>query len=585
MGPFYGQPQFGIQQGTTTPQVAIWDGTQAVPIGQLDEVNHVWTSLALGQTGSIFQPSGMTFYPPSTIYGTDVSAFNDSQPGLQAVFNYCVANGLTLVLPPGVYFMSNLVNVTLPTLPSAQARLTVIAYGCTFVRSASNGLNGGFQIGAANGIVTWLGGTIDISRTTHTTTGANALGIASSGAQSTAIIRDVFVFGGPANSFASTSGGDTGFGIGTTNQHIVNCTAQGFADAGFYITGTAEYANPSTQVFMDACLALGCTVGYVFKRNIPRVILGSMRAELCPIAMATAGANDDTHPDTLIATDFSLEHLTAYNCDAGLQLRLANNANIGAIVLQDPGLAGVSGYTSSGAAALNIQGTTGATIRSVTLAGRNAAAPNGLALTGVVTADTTANGGVTYHATNNVVKNIFLSNPGGFSDVVTSVIENANAANNLFETLPSVGVTTPSSLQATSYKMGFATSTWTPAITFGGGNTGITYTTQTGQYTVIGNLLIATFNIALSSKGSSTGAAAIGGLPFTFDSRFNQGITIGNAANFTGLTGALVGNASASLISLAQFSATGIAAISDSSFTNTTTIRGTFIGFISMAYL
>lgn len=57
--------------------------------------------------------------------------------------------------------------------------------------------------------------------------------------------------------------------------------------------------------------------------------------------------------------------------------------------------------------------------------------------------------------------------------------------------------------------------TWTPAISFGGGTTGITYTTQTGTYTKIGNRVLIDGIITLSAKGSSTGAALITGLPFT----------------------------------------------------------------------
>ena len=57
--------------------------------------------------------------------------------------------------------------------------------------------------------------------------------------------------------------------------------------------------------------------------------------------------------------------------------------------------------------------------------------------------------------------------------------------------------------------------TWTPTLKFGGGTTGITYSQQFGQYTKIGRLVTCTFNIFLTSKGSSTGSASIDGLPFT----------------------------------------------------------------------
>jgi hypothetical protein len=60
--------------------------------------------------------------------------------------------------------------------------------------------------------------------------------------------------------------------------------------------------------------------------------------------------------------------------------------------------------------------------------------------------------------------------------------------------------------------------TWTPGISFGGATTGITYTTRTGNYTKIGNLVYFQFVIVLSSKGSSVGTASITGLPFTASS-------------------------------------------------------------------
>jgi hypothetical protein len=56
--------------------------------------------------------------------------------------------------------------------------------------------------------------------------------------------------------------------------------------------------------------------------------------------------------------------------------------------------------------------------------------------------------------------------------------------------------------------------TWTPTITFGGGSTGLTYTSQVGRYTKIGNLVTAFCYIAIANKGSSTGAFLTGGLPF-----------------------------------------------------------------------
>ena len=57
--------------------------------------------------------------------------------------------------------------------------------------------------------------------------------------------------------------------------------------------------------------------------------------------------------------------------------------------------------------------------------------------------------------------------------------------------------------------------TFTPTITFGGGSTGITYSTQIGSYTKIGNKVFYFIYIVLTSKGSSTGGLNVIGMPFT----------------------------------------------------------------------
>lgn len=56
--------------------------------------------------------------------------------------------------------------------------------------------------------------------------------------------------------------------------------------------------------------------------------------------------------------------------------------------------------------------------------------------------------------------------------------------------------------------------TWTPTIAFGGAAVGLTYSTQQGYYTRVGNEVTVWFRIALSAKGSSTGSMTIDGLPF-----------------------------------------------------------------------
>jgi hypothetical protein len=51
--------------------------------------------------------------------------------------------------------------------------------------------------------------------------------------------------------------------------------------------------------------------------------------------------------------------------------------------------------------------------------------------------------------------------------------------------------------------------TYLPTLQFGGLSTGITYTTQIGAYTRIGNVIVITIELQLSNKGSATGNAVV----------------------------------------------------------------------------
>ena len=55
---------------------------------------------------------------------------------------------------------------------------------------------------------------------------------------------------------------------------------------------------------------------------------------------------------------------------------------------------------------------------------------------------------------------------------------------------------------------------WVPDLRFNNGNTGMSYSQQTGKYIKIGGIVIARFGIKLTARGSSTGSARILGLPY-----------------------------------------------------------------------
>ncbi len=117
--------------------------------------------------------------------------------------------------------------------------------------------------------------------------------------------------------------------------------------------------------------------------------------------------------------------------------------------------------------------------------------------------------------------------------------------------------------------------TWTPILRFGTGTTGITYTTQTGVYTRIGNRVFIHCLITLSSKGSSTGNADISGLPFT----------VGNSSPYparwltmvTSFIGMFVvpsaGGTTIAIRALTAASADGGVAITNTAFNNTSTLN------------
>ena len=83
---------------------------------------------------------------------------------------------------------------------------------------------------------------------------------------------------------------------------------------------------------------------------------------------------------------------------------------------------------------------------------------------------------------------------------------------------------------------------WTPAINFAGAAVGATYgAANLGRYTKIGRMVIATANLVLTSKGTSTGAAQIVGLPFaSANDAMMSSCAVGFASNLSTVTGAVL---------------------------------------------
>lgn len=124
----------------------------------------------------------------------------------------------------------------------------------------------------------------------------------------------------------------------------------------------------------------------------------------------------------------------------------------------------------------------------------------------------------------------------------------------------------------------YSQGTWTPTISFGGGTTGITYSSQVGTYTRIGRFIFTTVLIVLTNKGSSTGALLINALPFTVNTsdqatppRVDNITWVGNYLILQGFTGTTTGT---------LFNCTTTAAeaqLTDAAFANNSVVQGNFI--------
>ncbi len=123
---------------------------------------------------------------------------------------------------------------------------------------------------------------------------------------------------------------------------------------------------------------------------------------------------------------------------------------------------------------------------------------------------------------------------------------------------------------------------WTPNLQFGGANVGVTYGTQTGEFEWLSvDTIRISYAIVLTSKGSSTGSATLSNLPATANSTYGPaaGGAVGSYTSMTGLTGALSQSPAggATVLDFLQNGATGLAAVTNSAFTNTSALSGELI--------
>lgn len=120
---------------------------------------------------------------------------------------------------------------------------------------------------------------------------------------------------------------------------------------------------------------------------------------------------------------------------------------------------------------------------------------------------------------------------------------------------------------------------FTPGITFGGNAVGVTYsTTPTGVVTKIGRSVLATVNLILTSKGSSTGTAIITGLPVTAASGVPDSpcsVQVNNLTSIAITTIQAQVSAAASSIAPSRYAAGANTSLADTDFLNNSVFKAT----------
>jgi hypothetical protein len=193
-----------------------------------------------------------------------------------------------------------------------------------------------------------------------------------------------------------------------------------------------------------------------------------------------------------------------------------------------------------------------------------------------------SNGAVSIHTGNNAAPT--TGQTAFFASNLTAQFAASISVGNATPSASGAGITFPATQSASSdantlddYEEG----TWTPTLNFAGGTTGITYASvRFGRYTKVGRIVTVGFCIILSSKGSSTGNANISGLPFPAfnNSGFNPayaGTLVGEDGMSSMPTGTYCLAWSDSSLYLRSNGAVSFSPLTNTNFTNTSTIYGT----------
>ena len=115
--------------------------------------------------------------------------------------------------------------------------------------------------------------------------------------------------------------------------------------------------------------------------------------------------------------------------------------------------------------------------------------------------------------------------------------------------------------------------TWSPDLTLGNGNTGLSYTVTTAKYAVTGDYIHLNFDISLTAKGSSTGQLNIGNLPHAVADGSAGSLMAVSGVTLDG-TGGLVLRVTGGVLRCYEQATTGIASLQHDNLTDTSRLIG-----------
>jgi hypothetical protein len=109
--------------------------------------------------------------------------------------------------------------------------------------------------------------------------------------------------------------------------------------------------------------------------------------------------------------------------------------------------------------------------------------------------------------------------------------------------------------------------TWQPGLAFGGASAGIVYDLQEGHYTRIRRQVFLEGHLRITSKGSSTGAPSITGLPCGGAVTTASGMSVSYYAGVASVP-MLLGYPGGTVITMLAAGSSGVSALTQANFTN-----------------